>query len=176
MLFLILFAAQDLASKVMGMPAPTAADAPSPWTWQLIVMFVSTLIATVSAAFAAWVKLREKKGDNETRLAAETAQANVDKLKSEFEAQERFRDSLQESLKESLEEGARLRVEIKGTRDEMRSLINENATLRAENDSLKSTLAANEKRIESLEKAVASSPGFTASDTMRRRLEDMPGG
>lgn len=73
---------------------------------------LSLVVAGVSAAFAAWVKLSEKKADGKTSLDAAEAKAKVDRLRAEFDDQERFRNTLMAAFEKSLEENEKLRASI----------------------------------------------------------------
>ena len=155
-------------NPLMGVPAPTES---SSW-WPFAMALLSLLIAGLSAAFAAWVKLSEKKQDHQAANDAATAKARADRAIAQLEDQNRFRDSLQSSLDSSLAEGVRLRDELKEALKviaERNELVAELRGKLSESVAMVETLRS---RVSSLEQSLVRSPEFDASDSMRQRAEE----
>ena len=127
--------------------------------------FLSLVVAGISAAFAAWVKLSEKKVDGKTSLDAAEAKAKVDRLRAEFDDQEKFRNTLMEAFEKSLEENEKLRASI-AKRDQ---LI---AELRGKVESMRLRIMSLEKSVcvvQSEEKTKLTK--ISPTDTLRDRVE-----
>ena len=123
------------------------------------------IVAGVSALFAAWVKISEKKVDAKTSLDAAEAKAKVDRLRAEFDDQEKFRNTLMAAFEKALEENEKLRASIV-ERDKVIS-------------DLLGTVESMRKRINSLEASVcvvstggeAKLKKIDPTETLRARVE-----
>ena len=158
MIYLLWLYFQDPLTSV---PAP---DSLASW-WPFAMAFLSLVVAGISAAFAAWVKLSEKKVDGKTSLDAAEAKAKVDRLRAEFDDQEKFRNTLMEAFEKSLEENEKLRASI-AKRDQ---LI---AELRGKVESMRLRIMSLEKSVcvvQSEEKTKLTK--ISPTDTLRDRVE-----
>ena len=143
-----------------GVPAP---DSLASW-WPFAMAFLSLVVAGISAAFAAWVKLSEKKVDGKTSLDAAEAKAKVDRLRAEFDDQEKFRNTLMEAFEKSLEENEKLRASI-AKRDE---LI---AELRGKVESMRLRILSLEKSVCVVQDGEAKLTKISPTDTLQDRVK-----
>ena len=139
MIIEIVFFAQTQTPNLMGLPNPQAsssgADGGSWWPFAMAIL--SLLVAAVSAGFAAWVKLNEKKVDKDTKAEQERTKVEIEQLKLEFEQRKQFEQSLQKAFKDSLEEGRQLRLELTSAIKEIHVRDKVIAELRGNIESLK---------------------------------------
>ena len=111
---LILLLAQG--DRLTGLPAPTETIAN--W-WPFAMAVLSFVVASVSAAFAAWVKISEKKVDHAREAETRKTQIEIEELKIQFEHRKEFQERLSDEFHKSLEENAKLRIELRESRQEV---------------------------------------------------------
>ena len=126
--------------------------------------FFSLVVAGISAAFSAWVKLSEKKVVGKTSLDAAEAKAKVDRLRAEFDDQEKFRNTLMEAFEKSLEENEKLRASI-AKRDQ---LI---AELRGKVESMRLRILSLEKSVCVVQDGETKLTKISPTDTLQDRVK-----
>ena len=130
-----------------GLPAPS--ESLASW-WPFAMAFLSFLIASISAAFAAWVKISEKKVDHAREAETRKTQIEIEELKMQFAHRKEFQDRLSEEFHKSLEENAKLRTELRESRQDVAArerVINE----------LRGTIAELTLRVRHLEQEIGNS-------------------
>ena len=130
---------QDL----MSIPPPTAEASNF---WPLAMALLSLVVAAVSAGFAAWVKIREKKVDGDLKASAERQRIEIEQLKLQFEQRKEMMDTLSEEYKFALEEGRRLRAELDVAMKGITSRDEVIAGLRGDITSLRKRIATLEEK------------------------------
>lgn len=122
-------------NPLKGLPAPTDGT----W-WDTFVALTPWAFMAVSAIFAAWVKIREKRVDADAQNDASRLALEVEQLQAEFKQRKEFTDTI-------LQEGDRLRERL----SEAYKQIVERDKINAE---LQATIASMDSRIKTLESQI----------------------
>lgn len=175
----LLIFAQTQAPNLMGLPNPTASETDAGTWWPFIMAMLSLLVAAVSAAFAAWVKLTEKKVDKSAKDEAERTKIEIEQLKLEFEQRKQFETTLQNAFQSALTEGKALRDELRKALTDIHSRDQIIAELRGTVNALKARIRSLEDclvpEVEVETQTVKTTKlvppkGAKASDTLRDRV------
>ncbi len=136
-------------TPLTAIPSPSAAIAS--W-WPFCMAVLALFVSAGAAAFAAWVKFREKQIDHDQEADSRRLNLEVEELKLQFELRKHFHEQLTSQIQDQLAEGRLLREELTKARVEIWDRDKVIAELRGSMVTMQAQIGKLEREVAELER------------------------